>query len=180
MASAKQQDITLAKDLSACHRDPYLPIISLRKPNQSLPPCQDVVDILLHATEFDEPAALTLQMVEQASQSLEFLGAIAVRTMVDLLHVCRALHVLFQASSRRKFAVTKIALEAQAVPGVVDHPCVSLPLQEVLRDDAVSIALPQGFENALAVDMRCLGAGASFEMVRDAAGGGKALLAEGA
>ena len=97
-------------------------------------------------------------MVEQTSQSLEFLGATAVRTMVDLLHMCRALHVLFQASSRSEFAVTEIALEAAAVPGVVDHPCVSLPLQEVLRDHAVAIALPQGLENALAVDVRCIGA----------------------
>ena len=97
-------------------------------------------------------------MVEQTSQSLEFLGATAVRTMVDLLHVCRALHVLFQASSRSEFAVTEIALEAPAVPGVVDHQGVSLPLQEVLRDHAVAIAFPQGLENALAVDMRCFGA----------------------
>ena len=66
--------------------------------------------------------------------------------------------MLFQASSRGKFAVTKIALEAAAVPGVVDHPGVSLPLQEVLRDDAVAIAFPHGLENALAVDVRCIGA----------------------
>ena len=39
-------------------------------------------------------------------------------------------------------AVAKVALVCMTVPGVSGRPDLRVPFQEVVRDDAVSIALP--------------------------------------
>jgi hypothetical protein len=39
-------------------------LLSLREPNQPLLPCQDILNILLHATKLDEVAAFAFQVIK--------------------------------------------------------------------------------------------------------------------
>lgn len=52
-----------------------------------------------------------------------------------------------------------------AVPSVFSRPGLPVPFQEVVRDDAVPIALPESFEDALTIDAACVGARAVFEVM---------------
>lgn len=121
-------------------------------------------------------------MVEHARQALKLHPAPPnVRTMVDLLHVHGALQVTIQAVYRRELAVAEIAfVEPVRVAGVFSGPGFVVPFEEVVRDDAVAVTLPQGAEDGFAVDAGSVRAGAGLEVVRDAAGGGEGSLAEGA
>lgn len=40
-----------------------------------------------------------------------------------------------------------------------------MPFQEIIRDDAVPIALSESFEDALTIDAACVGARAGFEVM---------------
>lgn len=64
-----------------------------------------------------------------------------------------------------KHAAAKVALVCVAVPSVLSRPGLSVPFQEIVRDDTVSIALSQGAEDALTVDAACVWARAAFEMM---------------
>ncbi len=62
-------------------------------------------------------------------------------------------------------AAAKVALVCVTVPGIFSRPGLGVPFQEVVRDDAVSIALPQSVEDALTVDAACVWARAGLEVM---------------
>ncbi|CAF9911288.1 MAG: hypothetical protein ALECFALPRED_007222 [Alectoria fallacina] len=148
--------------------------------NDPLIPRQNAPHVALHAVELDESAALALQVIEHARQRLELRPAPRlVRTVIDLLHMRRALQMATQVAHGSELAAAEIALVRVAIPGVVGRPGLPVPFQEVVRDDAVSIALSQGVEDALTVDAACVWASAVFEVMRDAAGGSEGSFTKG-
>lgn len=62
-------------------------------------------------------------------------------------------------------AVAKVALVGVTVPSVFSRPGLPMPFQEIVRDDAVSIALSQRAEDTLTVDAACVLARAGFEVM---------------
>lgn len=105
-------------------------------------------------------------MIEHASQGLELRPAShLIRTMVYLLHMRRALQMTIEVARSSESAAAKVALVCVAVPGVFSRPGLPVPFQEVVRNDAVSIALSQGVEDTLTVDAACVWARAGFEVM---------------
>ena len=83
-------------------------------------------------------------MIEHGSQGLELRPTPhLIRTMVNLLHVRRALQMTIQVAHSSELAAAKVALVCVAVPGVINRPRFGpfMPFQEIVRDDTVSIAL---------------------------------------
>ena len=105
-------------------------------------------------------------MVEHASQRLELRPASdLVWTMIYILHVRRALQMAMQVSHSSEPAAAKVALICVTVPGVFSRPGLPVPFQEVVRDNAVPIALSEGAEDALTVDAPCARARAGLEVM---------------
>lgn len=67
------------------------------KSDESLPAHDNTSHLFLHASKLDKAAAFTLKMVEHACQTLELLATLAIRAMVNLLHMDRTLQMLIQA-----------------------------------------------------------------------------------
>ena len=79
--------------------------------------------------------------------------------------------------------MTEVALEALAVPCTVDVPSGILILsirafEEIVREEAVAVAGPDGLVDGLAVNACGFGAGVCFEVVGDATGGDEAFFAK--
>ena len=70
-----------------------------------------------------------------------------------------------QVTHPREPSAAKVTLVRVTVPSVFRGPRLPVPFQEVVRDDAVAIALSESVEDALTVDGACVGASAGFEMV---------------
>ena len=76
--------------------------------------------------------------------------------------------------------MTDVAFEPASIPGLIGRPAFAVPFEEIVGDHAVGVALAECFEDGFAVDVLGVGAGARFEVVGYAAGGGEAAVAEGA
>ena len=143
--------------------------------------CQDIPHIVLHATKLDKSAALALQMVKHASQSVELHPTSStVRTVVDLLHMGRAVQMLLQIPHPCKLASAKITFVSIPVPRVCGGPFLFVPFYHVVRDDAIAVTVANGMVNGLTIDIDGVRAGAGFEMMCDASSGSKASVAKGA
>ena len=121
------------------------------KPNQPAIAGQNISHIPLHTTKLNEPASLTLQMIEHRRQSLKLLSAPLIRTMIDILRMRRALQMLIQTPLRSKLSMTQITFVAIAVPGVTSRPRLFTPFEEILGDEATAITLSELLEDEFPV-----------------------------
>ena len=81
---------------------------------------QKISHILLHAVEFDEAAAFTLQMIEHGRQSLELRSTSElIRTVIDILQVRWTLQVLVQMLLGCELAMAEVAFVSVPVPGIL-------------------------------------------------------------
>lgn len=90
--------------------------------------------------------------------------------------------MLVKAVERVELVMAEVAFVVAAIPGAfrgrVDW--VAVPLQELVGEGAVGVALAEGCEDGVTVDVASFGAGAGLEVVGDAAGGDEGCPAEGA
>lgn len=148
---------------------------------------QETIDILLDSGKLDEAAALALEVVEESCKGRKALAAafaVLVGAMVQRSLVNWTEDVLTKALGAGEAAVTDVALEARAVPGRVWIPggvadAVGMaPFDQAFGNDAVGVALTESAMDEVAVNVLCVGARGSLEMMRDARSGGKGTFAK--
>lgn len=121
-------------------------------------------------------------MIEQSRQRRKLPKATMSPAVINLLHVNRAIDMLFESPQCEKHPMADVALVAAAVPtggrNYSGNWRGRAILNELLRDDVVGVTVSDVVEESIAIEVTGVGARAGFDVVSEARGGGEGAATE--
>lgn len=135
---------------------------------------KELIDILLHLFESNEPTTFTFQVIKHRSQTNEFLRAASLGAMVILLSVSGRAEMLIEVAKLSELLVTQEAFKSLPVPRSVCcdglHVGFSVPANQILGKAAVRVSTTKFAVDRIAIHSSSIWARPSLQMMGNTAG----------